>query len=206
MPGRLFAVIPAAGLSRRMGRHKLLLPLGSRCVVERLLDALDVPTVAARMVVARADDEPLAAAARAAGALVVQPDVPPPEMRASVEHALREIERRFTPRDEDGWMLIPADHPVLDRGAVSAIVAAWHMRRPPIFVPTCDGRRGHPTIFQWALAREVFTLPPDCGLNRLVRAHPERVLEYEIGNRSVLVDLDTPDDYAALLREYGTAP
>ena len=57
---RLFAVIPAAGLSRRMGRPKLLLPWQGSTVVEHLLAALAHPRVVARCVVCRQSDAELA--------------------------------------------------------------------------------------------------------------------------------------------------
>ncbi|HCO25719.1 MAG TPA: hypothetical protein DIT97_22850, partial [Gimesia maris] len=34
---RLFAIVPAAGRSRRMGTHKLLLRLGTETVIQRLV-------------------------------------------------------------------------------------------------------------------------------------------------------------------------
>ncbi|MFT4555717.1 MAG: CTP:molybdopterin cytidylyltransferase MocA, partial [Planctomycetaceae bacterium] len=33
----LFAIVPAAGLSRRMGQPKLVMDLGGKAVIERLL-------------------------------------------------------------------------------------------------------------------------------------------------------------------------
>ena len=44
---RLFAVVPAAGHSRRMGRPKLLLPLGASTVIARMLAALARPEIEA---------------------------------------------------------------------------------------------------------------------------------------------------------------
>jgi len=200
---KLFAVIPAAGHSRRMGRPKLLLPLGGKTVLARTLEALAIPEVAARIVVVRPDDDELADAATASAALVVRPPLPPPEMRASVEHALREIEARFTPDPSDGWMLAPADHPVLDQAVVERLWQEWRDRRPPILVPTCAGRRGHPTLFRWDLTPAIFALPPDRGLNQLLRDHQADVRELAVDAPSILVDLDTPEDYAALCRLHG---
>ena len=199
---RLFAVIPAAGESRRMGRPKLLLPLAGKTVIARLLEALAQPAISARVVVVRSDDEPLRAAAATAGATVVQPASPPPDMRASVACALDEILRRYAPADSDGWMLVPADHPVLDRATIAGLLARWQTGLMKILVPTFGGRRGHPVLFRWELAREVADIPPDRGLDWLLERHAADVIELEVPDRSVLDDLDTPQDYDALRRLY----
>src|SRR5260370_12639805 len=68
-PPQLFAVVPAAGQSRRMGRPKLLLPLGSDTVIGRMLALLRRPEIAATIVVVRPDDELLRAAVLAGGAV-----------------------------------------------------------------------------------------------------------------------------------------
>jgi molybdenum cofactor cytidylyltransferase len=195
---RLFAIVPAAGHSRRMGRPKLLLPLGEGTVISRMLGILVRPGIAATVVVVRKDDEPLRAAAAACGAIVLQPDEPPPEMRQSVEHALRYIEHQFRPQAEEGWFLAPADHPLLEPGVIERMIAAWREHPGKILVPTHQGRRGHPTLFPFRLASEVFAMPPDQGLNQLVKLHAADVLQIEIDSPAVIADLDTPDDYERL--------
>jgi molybdenum cofactor cytidylyltransferase len=195
---KLFAVIPAAGLSWRMGRPKLMLPLGGKTVIRHLLDALDRPEIAGRVVVLRRDDEALAAEVRSAGATVVAPQSPPPDMRSSVQHALDAIRATQTPTDDDGWLLVPADHPLLVADVLAQLIETWNASDAPILIPRCDDRRGHPTFFRWSLADEVATIPCDKGLNELVRWHKNDIREISIEDRSVLYDLDTPEDYEAM--------
>jgi molybdenum cofactor cytidylyltransferase len=195
---KLFAVIPAAGLSRRMGQPKLLLPLGEKTVIRRLLDALDCPEIAARLVVLRRDDEALAAEVRLAGATVVAPQSPPSDMRSSVQHALDAIRATHAPTDDDGWLLVPADHPLLVGDVLARLIEAWNASDAPILIPRCDDRRGHPTFFRRSLADEVATIPCDKGLNELVRWHNNDISEIPVEDRSVLYDLDTPEDYEAM--------
>src|SRR5262245_18262044 len=195
---RLFAIVPAAGRSRRMGQPKLLLPLGHGSVISRMLGILVRPAMAATIVVVRKDDEPLQSAATACGATVLQPDEPPPEMRQSVELALRFIAQQFSPRPDDGWFLAPADHPLLDPVVIEKLIAAWREQPARILVPAHRGQRGHPTRFPFALVGEVFTMPPGQGLNRLVAAHVADVREIEVDSAAVIADLDTPEDYERL--------
>jgi len=198
---RLFAVIPAAGHSRRMGQPKLLLPWRGTSVIESVLAVLDHPAIAARAVVVRAGDVPLEEAVRRAGGLLVTPAVEPPDMCASVRCALELIQRDFAPHDDDGWMLIPADHPVLDRGLIDGLIALWERDRPSILVPRVGDRRGHPTLFRWSFAREVDRIPVGCGLNWLLAEHAADVSELLVTGTAAITDLDTPEDYARLRSE-----
>ena len=196
---RLFAVVPAAGRSRRMGQSKLLLPLGDTTVVARLLEVLQRPEISDTVVVVRADDERLRDEVIRCDAGILQPPQPPPDMRHSVEFALNDIRRRHNPSPDDGWLLIPADHPLLDSSVLDRLLDQWQKINPRILVPTCNGRRGHPTIFRWLLAEEVSLIPADQGINHLLQVHADQVSEVGIDNSSVLIDLDTPEDYDRLL-------
>ena len=185
-----------------MGRPKLLLPLGTGTVISRLLDVLDRVEIAERFVVVHPDDERLQAAVTTAGATVVRPETRPPHMRDSVECALAEIRRRHNPAAEDGWLLTPADHPMLETGVLDVLLGHWLQNDCHILVPTCDGRRGHPTLFRWELAEEVARIPPDRGLNWLLAKHETDVVEWAVNNPAVITDLDTPEEYYALLKRW----
>ncbi len=185
-----------------MGAPKLLLPLGGRSVIARLLEALRQTGIADVLVVVRSDDDALAAEVRRAGATLVQPELPPADMRSSVELALREIQQHYAPEPEEGWLLIPADHPVVDASLIEALIARWQEETNPILIPTFEGKRGHPAFFRWNLVEQTFALPADAGLNRLVRDHADEVLEVPVATPSILTDLDTPEDYERLLAEF----
>lgn len=193
---RLFAVIPACGRSRRMGRPKLLLPLGGRTVLSRLLEALDHPAVTSRVLVVRNDDVDLQSEAARCGVAPLIAPQEPPTMRDTVEIALRHVRAAFAPDPHDGWLLVPADHPLLGREVLDGLCRAWRESAAEILIPACQGRRGHPTFFRWHLADEVFALPADVGLNRLVAARAERVVTWDTPDDSILADLDTPEDLA----------
>ncbi len=197
---RLFAVIPAAGHSKRMGQPKLMLPLRGMTIIERVLNALNHPTVAARIVVIRHSDQLLAETAQRAGGLVVAPEIDPVDMRASVSCALNVIQKNFSPSDSDGWLLVPADHPALDSSLIEALISNWNADQPRILVPCLGGRRGHPTLFRWRFARDVSLIPPDRGLNWLLSEYAAEVQELPVESDSALIDLDTPEDYERLLR------
>jgi molybdenum cofactor cytidylyltransferase len=181
-----------------MGQPKLLLPWEGSTVIARMLAVLARPEITEILVVVRPGDEPLKNAVERAGATPLQPAKPPAEMRQSVEYALRHLESQWSPAPDDGWLLIPADYPLLDPVVLDLLLATWQTARDKIIIPQCGGRRGHPTIFPFSLAEEVYRLPADLGLNHLVRSNPHHVLEIEIVSPGIFTDLDTPEEYARL--------
>jgi len=199
---RLFAIIPAAGLARRMGRPKLLMPLGGRTVITRLLDLLDRPDMTERVVVMRRADDALYDEVSRSGATIVRPETDPPDMRASVSHAIAETERLFRPRADDGWMLLPADHPMLEPRVLDRLIERWQTGDSNILVPRHRSRRGHPTFFRWKLVEEIPAILADQGLNVLLERHASEIDEIEIDDPAVVTDLDTPEDYEALKRRW----
>jgi molybdenum cofactor cytidylyltransferase len=199
---KLFAVIPAAGRSRRMGQPKLLLPLGEKTVIGRLLEVLDHPPIRCRAVVVRREDHQLLDEVTKGGGFAIQPEFDPPEMRQSVELALAAIREGFSPKPDDGWLLVPADHPVLSGKVIEHLIAAWQSATADILVPTCQNRRGHPTVFSWSLADAVAEIPSDHGLNWLVRHSGASVQEVPVDDPAIFTDLDTPLDYELLKQSF----
>ena len=199
----LFAIVPAAGLSRRMGQPKLGMDLGGKTVIERLLTTLSHPRVQETVVVVRRGDVELASVIKdlnLPNVHTVQPDVDPPDMRRSVEHAVESLRSRHAPRASDGWMLIPADHPVLDADALAELIAAWETTAEDILIPQHGGKNGHPTFFKWTITERIQEIPNDQGLNWLRTASEIRLRKVSVDSESILFDLDTPEDHQRLIR------
>src|SRR6516164_184174 len=101
---RTFAVIPAAGHSRRMGRPKLALPLGERTVLEHVVTALRQAGVELVLVVIGPHVPELAPLAERAGARVLALPEATPEMRATVEAGLYWLEEQVHPVPDERWL------------------------------------------------------------------------------------------------------
>lgn len=183
-----------------MGRPKLLLSLRGEMVISRLLKVLQPPSVEDVVVVVRRSDSELAAAVKACGGTVVAPETDPPDMRSSVVEGLRSLDSRYSPADSDVWLLVPADHPLLEPAVLPELLAAWSTLQPDILLPAYHGQRGHPALFRWSLVTRINALPPDRGLNALCDLPGVRVVEHEVTCPGVTLDLDTPEDWERLNR------
>jgi molybdenum cofactor cytidylyltransferase len=199
----IWAVVPAAGRSTRMGRPKLTLPLGNRTVLEHVIAALRTGGADRVLVVAGPHVPELAPLAEEAGADVCRLPSETVDMRATVEHGLRWLEDHLRPRPDGAWLLAPADHPTLDVDVVRQLCVAYG-REPgqTILVPTYNGRRGHPTLIEWRHVPGIQAMPAGQGLNAYLRAHAAQTLELPVASAGVLCDLDTPEDYERLRRSW----
>lgn len=204
----LFAIVPAAGLSRRMGQPKLVMDVGGKTVIERLLTTLSNPEITETVVVIRHGDRQLAEVIRQLSipkVRVVLPEVDPPDMRTSVEHAIEAVRTSHSPQPTDGWLLIPADHPMLDASVLNELIAAWQNSSEDILIPQYAEKNGHPAFFRWALTQSLSEIPGDKGLNWLRTAPGIRIRKLPVDSNSILLDLDTPDDFRRFLEHVGAS-
>jgi molybdenum cofactor cytidylyltransferase len=198
---RTFGLIPAAGKSRRMGTPKLLLPFGESTVFEQVLSCVRSAGIVDVLVVVAPDAEELADLAASAGAHVLRLAADTPDMRTTCLHGLAWIEAHLHPQQQDGWLLLPADHPTVRPDVVRALLAgAGETTGKTIIVPTYAGRRGHPTLLRWSHVVAIRALPSDQGLNVFIRAYSTETLELPWPRDEILHDLDTPEDYQALIK------
>jgi molybdenum cofactor cytidylyltransferase len=112
------------------------------------------------------------------------------------------VQREQSPSASDGWLLAPADHPLLEPAVIAQLLAARQPGTTEILVPSHDGRRGHPTYFSWDLAARVASIPAGLGVNRLLQDFAAATREVPVETADVLVDLDTPEDLARLQSEH----
>ena len=202
MRPRYFAIVPAAGQSARMGEPKLLLPLAGSPLITHVLRAWQRSRVGHIVAVIRPGDERLAEVIRTAGIELAIPATPPPDMKASIQTALRHILTRFSPTATDAFLVAPADVPGLSPGVIDALIERHLTGDKSILVPTIAGRRGHPVLFPWPLAAEVHSLSAGDGLDSLVRRQATLTVPCDdvvAGNGiNPFADMDTPEDYRRL--------
>lgn len=197
-----FAVVPACGHSTRMGRPKLALPLVvGRSVIEQVVLTLRSGGVEVVLVVIAPHVPELESLASAAGAEVLRLAEPTADMRTTVELGLGAIERRYQPAPSDSWLLAPADHPAFTSTTVRRLLAtAQHDAERSILVPTYRRERGHPALLRWRCVAGIRSLPREQGVNAYLRSLGDAVVELPVDDPGILVNLDTPEDYASLTK------
>lgn len=189
---KFFALIPAAGHSRRMGKHKLLLPWQNTTVIDSVLSVWKHSDVQEVLIVVRSDDVDLLAVCEGHDIRICRLDDDTDDMKETVQHGLRYLERKFSPDDLDCCLIAPADLPRLTVEVVNAIIESAKSTSK-IVAPWYGDKKGHPICFPWTAAAKIFQLASDQGLNALVTEDATNRVDMPLGLRPR--DIDTPEDY-----------
>jgi molybdenum cofactor cytidylyltransferase len=197
-PTRIFAIVPAAGQSRRMGCDKQLLDVGGRPMLAAVVDSLFAAGVDRVVVVTRSDVAAKIGASLPSNTLIVPNDNPATEMIDSIRIGLDAWAGRERIEESDGVVLVPGDQPGIAPACIQSCVAAFVRDPGRVVVATYQGRRGHPLIFSGSLIGFVRSSACDGGLRALPTVHADRVQAVECECHAVTRDVDCPDDYRAL--------
>jgi len=188
-----YAIIPAAGESRRMGKPKLLLPWKQGRIIDAVLQAWSASQVDQVVVTVRADNRALQKQCLQHDVEVVVPEQPPIDMKRSVLYGVDYIRRRYLPADADSLLLAPADMPELSAPLIDILLAAHDPADPRLLAPDVDGQRGHPLLIPWQLAGEIRRLEEEEGINKLWDRLPMALVDAD--QPGALQDIDTPEEY-----------
>ncbi|MCC7335065.1 MAG: nucleotidyltransferase family protein [Pirellulaceae bacterium] len=197
-----FAIVPAAGRSRRMGQSKLLLPWRGTTVIEHVIEAWLRSRVTQVVVVARRDDLELTRRVARQPVVLVTPEQDPLDMKASIQHGIEYLTRTANPRASDGCFIAPADLPRLSAAVIDRLIdarAALSDSMCPVVLPYFGGQRGHPGLLPWSLLMQVPKLSDRQGVNALVDQHSQFNVLFDFGE--YIGDIDTMEDYQRLLDE-----
>lgn len=103
------------------------------------------------------------------------------------------------PNDMDGVLVLLGDMPRVTPAVINRMVAAFGPDDGrAIIVPTCQGQRGNPVLWNASFIPEMLTLTGDKGARSLIAAHAAMVCELPVEDDGVLLDVDTADDLAHL--------
>lgn len=193
MAKEIAAIILAAGLSRRMGRPKMLLPWGERTVLGQVLTTLRKAGIEQRIVITGAEREQVEEIARQEGAeCLYNPDYASGEMLSSIQAGLQALESRA---EVQAVLICLGDQPQLEVGVVREVVKAWHETQAPLIAPTYAGRRGHPWLVARTYWHEMMALHPPATARMFLHAHAAEIYHLPVQTDSILKDLDTPEEY-----------
>ena len=201
----LAVILLAAGRSSRMGSPKALL----RDAEDRTFVARIVRTLAAAgypevtVVTGQTHD-----AVRAA----LEEDNPPSRVRLArnLDPDRGQLSSIWTGMDDavrpgvSALMLALVDAPFFTAETVAAVVATYQATGAPIVRPARDATHGHPVIFDRSLFEALRQADPTVGAKAVVRAHAARIVDVAVNDDGAFTDIDTPDDYARVVRIAGS--
>jgi molybdenum cofactor cytidylyltransferase len=188
---KVAAIILAAGRSTRFGEdNKLLEEIDGEPMVARVAALALASRARPVIVITGFEAERVGAALDGFDIrLVPNPDYAQ-GMSTSLSAGLRAL-----PAESDGVLILLGDMPRVEPYVLDALLAAFAANgAESICVPVHDGRRGNPVLWGGAYFAEMMQLSGDRGAKQLMRLHPGKVVEVEVGTNSIFKDVDLAAD------------
>jgi molybdenum cofactor cytidylyltransferase len=193
---RIAAVVLAAGMSRRMGALKALLPLGGEPIITRVvstieqvcsIDPIIVVTGYKADEIRRAMDHSVARCIHNAG-------FEAGGMLSSIQAGVRALANHC-----DGFFLVLGDQPLV-RSETYRTLARSGFDKKTIILPTFNDKRGHPVLISMDGAQDILGLSCGATLKDFISAQKDHTIEVPVDDSAILDDIDTPEDYERALK------
>lgn len=186
------AVIMASGFSKRMGRNKLLLDIGGKPVITRLLERM--PYEMFRKVVVVYSDVKVSEACVGFQVETVLNKVPNELKSGTIRQGVEACS------SADGLMFFVADQPCIKRDTIETLLSIYDKNSEKIVIPICNGKQRNPVIFPKGTLHELADLSGDEGGRVVIKKHPELSIYIGFDEPEQFLDVDTEEDYERVKR------
>ena len=197
-------VILAAGESSRMGRDKALLPWplaanasgSTETFLSAAIRSLALSTDFVVVVAGRNEAAVAPIVYINGSSLVVNPD-PSRGQFSSLQIGLREVLNR----GRDAAIVTLVDRPPARADTVQALRGAFESAPQSVWavVPETSGKHGHPYVVGREMIEAFLQAPPTASARDIEHRHQEHVQYFPVDDPFVALNINTPEDYAALL-------
>ncbi|MGH7763043.1 MAG: nucleotidyltransferase family protein, partial [Candidatus Dormibacteraceae bacterium] len=187
------AIVMAAGASSRMvGSQKLLLDLDGTPMVKHVIQAASEGGCHQTVVVYSAED--VKEAVDGDAELAHNPNA-----RTGMASSLQVGLRAMRPEIEAAVVLL-GDQPLVGSRTIAALLRSWRNEGSRPAVAVAQGRHEWtpPVVLSRDLWDRLYALKGDAGARQVLEGHPELIDVVPTPGRSE--DIDTPDDYAKIVR------
>lgn len=195
------AIVPAAGMSTRMGSsNKLLLPFNGKTLVERAVDTLIESNIDEVVVVVGHQGDMVKTLLQGRNIHLVEN----PHYKEGMASSIRAGVSAVSPETE-AIMICLADQPLLEPVDLNRIISAMAHAKAAgksIVVPFYQGQRGNPVILDAKHRNAMIDVVGDIGCKRIIKQNPGSVFGIDMETDHVVRDVDTMEEY----RELGGSP
>jgi molybdenum cofactor cytidylyltransferase len=187
---KVAAIVLAAGASTRYGQPKQLLPVGGKAMLQHVVDIVLASPVDQTIVVLGHRAGQVEATLKDRPADIVTNEGWEAGLSTSVQAGLRAVRP-----DAQAALFVLADQPAITPEIIAALIGRYQETGASIVVPTYQGKRGNPVLFDCALFTELMKVRDDQGGRQLIDMYGDGTERVEVGSQAVLIDVDTKEDY-----------
>jgi molybdenum cofactor cytidylyltransferase len=188
--GEIWAIILAAGESKRMGFPKMLLTFNGRTMLENVIGVVKNSSVNNTLIVLGSDKEKLIHLVEKMSVKHCCNDNYKDGMLSSVKCGFRNL-----PSGINAVLVFQGDQPLISQKSVNMVIEEYKKSGKGIVIPVYDKKRGHPVLIDIKYRDEIEKLDNREGLRLLAYKFSDDVLEVEANDSGILKDFDTYEDY-----------
>jgi molybdenum cofactor cytidylyltransferase len=195
---KVAAIVLAAGASTRYGQPKQLLSVGHKTMLQHVVDIVLASPVDQTIVVLGHCAGEMGATLKGTPADILTNEEWEAGLSTSVQAGLRAVRP-----DVQAALFVLADQPAITPQIIAILLERYQETGGPIVVPTYQGKRGNPALFDRALFAELMEVREDQGGRQLIDRYGDKAERVEVGSEAVLVDVDTEADYHRFKETHG---
>jgi len=188
--GEIWAVILAAGESKRMGYPKMLLPFHDSTMIECVIASVTKSNVNKILIVLGAEKDTLT---QLADKLLIEyclNENYKEGMLSSVQCGFKNL-----PSACKASFVFQGDQPLITFNTIDTLINAYKSSGRGIIIPVYKNKRGHPILIDMKYRSEIDKLSHTKGLRSLSYKFSYDVLEVETDESGILRDFDTFEQY-----------
>jgi len=192
----IWAIILAAGESKRMDSPKMLLPYKDKTIIETVIENIISSKVDKAMVVLGATGNKILERIKELPVTHCFNDNYKEGMLSSVKCGFSSLPDKY-----ESAIVFPGDYPGIGPDVINMLIESFRKTKKKIIIPLFGGKRGHPVLISYEYRGKVMDLKPEEGLRALPVKFPDDVLEVNVYDPAVLRDVDTLEDYINELKQ-----
>jgi len=186
----IWAMILAAGESKRMGKPKLLLPYGEKTIIETIVKIVVSSNVENTLIILGSDREKIEEKIKNSPVKIIYNRDFRSGMLSSGQCGFKSL-----PEETRAVLVVLGDQPKISADVINKLIDAYKSTGKGIVLPVYKKERGHPVLIDVKYGEEVENLSPEVGLRETVYNHPEDILEVDMETPSIFQDIDDESDY-----------
>jgi molybdenum cofactor cytidylyltransferase len=186
----IWAIVLAAGESKRMKKQKLLLPFKGKTMIESVIENIAPVLNDKILVVLGSHRYEIRQQIHKLPVVFCVNKNYKEGMLSSVISGFRAL-----PGNAEAAIVFLGDQPQIPTGVIKKVVDSWLDTDNGIIIPVFNGKRGHPVMISMKYREDIENLDPKNGLRQLMDKKKKDIVEVECGRPEILRDIDTPEDY-----------
>lgn len=179
-----------------MGEFKQLLPFGDKTFIERCADNLLESRVDEVIIVTGHREPDVRRAVSDRPVRLVHNRDYKSGMASSIKRGVKAVSQ-----DSKACIIALVDQPHVSPAVINRLIQKYEQSHPLIVVPSYEGKKGHPILFDLSLRSEILDMDPEQGLRQVVHRHASRIARVKVSSPTVLEDFDLPEDYQRMMKK-----